>query len=142
LPVLLDTNVYLAAMKSDRGAEAFRRRFLPLVFQTYLSSVVAQELYAGALDKDAERLVERHAGALERAERVVTPNFRDWKEAGKLSAQMTRKEPGKKSGIQSMVNDILLALCARRIGADLYTSNREDFQRIRRYKAFSLKIVE
>jgi len=27
LPVLLDTNIYLAAMKSGRGAEAFKLRF-------------------------------------------------------------------------------------------------------------------
>ena len=40
-----------------------------------------------------------------------------------------------------MLNDILLALCARRIGADLFTFNREDFQMIQRYKTFSLKVL-
>jgi len=34
-----------------------------------------------------------------------------------------------------MVNDILLALNARRIGADLFTFNRDDFDLIRRYLA-------
>lgn len=141
MPILLDTNVYLFALKSDKGASFFERYFLPLVFQTYLSSVVVEELYAGALDKGAIRLVDRQVGALERAGRLVTPTFEDWKEAGKLVAQITRKEPGRKPKIQQMLNDILLALSARRIGADLFTFNRDDFQLIRRHRPFSLKVL-
>lgn len=141
MPILLDTNVYLFAMKSDSGAEFFERRFLPLTFQTVLSSVVVEELYAGALDAGAVRLVERYVGALERAGRVVTPTFQDWKGAGKLVAQITRKEPGRKPKVQQMANDLLLAFCARRIGADLFTFNRDDFELIRRHTLFSLKVL-
>ena len=141
MPVLLDTNVYLFAMKSDSGADFFERRFLPLTFQTVLSSVVVEELYAGALDAGAVRLVERYVGALERTGRVVTPTFQDWKKAGKLVAQITRKEPGRKSKVQQMLNDLLLALSARRIGADLFTYNGDDFELIRRHTSFSLKVL-
>jgi len=141
LPLLLDTNVYLFALKSDRATEFFERHFLPQVFRTHLSSVVVEELYAGALDSAAIRLVERHVGALERAGRVVTPTFSDWKEAGKLIARITRNEPGRKSRVQRMLNDILLALSARRIGAELVTFNRSDFQLIRRHRPFALKIL-
>lgn len=141
MAILLDTNVYLFAMKSDEGADLFERRFLPLTFQTALSSIVVEELYAGALDARGIRLVERHVGALERAGRVVTPTFQDWKEAGKLVAQITRKEPGRKPKIQQMLNDILLAFSARRIGADLFTFNRDDFELIRRHRPFSLKTL-
>jgi predicted nucleic acid-binding protein len=139
--ILLDTNVYLFAMKSEEGAEYFSRRFLPLTFQTVLSSVVVEELYAGALDAGAVRLVERYVGALERAGRVVTPTFQNWKEAGKLVAQTTTKEPGRKPKIQKMLNDILLALNARRIGADLFTFNRQDLELIRHHKVISLKLL-
>ena len=38
----LDTNVYLEAMRSDAGRQAFERRFFPLLFSTYLSGVVAE----------------------------------------------------------------------------------------------------
>ena len=141
MPILLDTNVYLFAIKSDQGAVFFERRFLPLVFQTYLSSVVVEELYAGALDAGAVRLVERYVGALEKVGRLVTPTFQDWKEAGRVIAQITRKEPGRKTKIQQMLNDILLALGTRRIGADLFTFNRADFELIRRHKPFSLKVL-
>ena len=142
MPVLLDTNVYLDALKSATGATRFERQFLPLVFQTYLSSVVVEELYAGALDDGAVRLVERQVGALERVGRLVTPLFEDWKKAGKLVALITRREPGRKPKVQQMLNDILLALSARRMGADLYTLNREDFKLIRRYQPFSLKLLD
>ena len=141
MPILLDTNVYLFALKSAEGADFFERQFLPLVFQTYLSSIVVEELYAGALDNGAVRLVERQVGALERVGRVVNPTFQDWKDAGKLVAQITRKEPSRKREVQQMLNDILLAFSARRIGADLFTFNRDDFQLIRRYKPFSLKVL-
>ena len=141
MPILLDTNVYLFAMRSDGGAAFFQSRFLPLVFQTHVSSGVVEELYAGALDAQAERLVESYVGALERAGRVVAPTFQDWKEAGRLIARATRRETSRKSKVQQMLNDILLALCARRIGADLFTFNREDFQLIHRYRSFSLKVL-
>lgn len=141
MPLILDTNVYLVAMRSTAGAALFERRFLPLVFQTYLAGVVAQELYAGALDADAVRLVDRQVGSLERVGRVVTPTFDDWQEAGRLVARITRREPGRKAKMQETVNDILLALSARRIGADLYTFNRTDFELIRRYTPFSLVVL-
>lgn len=141
MPILLDTNVYLFAMRSDEGADFFERRFVPLVFQTYLSSIVVEELHAGALDAAAIRLVEGHVGALEKAGRLINPTFQDWKEAGKLVANITRKEPGRKPKIQQMLNDILLAFSARRVGADLFTFNRDDFELIRRYKPFSLKVL-
>ena len=80
-------------------------------------------------------------GALEKAGRLVTPTFQDWKEAGRVIAQITRKEPGRKTKIQQMLNDILLALGTRRIGADLFTFNRAGFELIRRHKPFSLKVL-
>lgn len=141
MPILLDTNLYLFALKSKEGADFFEHHFQPMIFRTYLSSVVVEELYAGALDEMAVRLVERHVTTLERAGRIVAPAFQDWKEAGKLVAQITRKEPGRKLKIQQMLNDILLALNARRMGADLFTFNRRDFELIRRYKVFSLKVL-
>jgi predicted nucleic acid-binding protein len=141
LPILLDTNVYLFALRSQAGAVFFEQQFRPLVFRTYLSSVVAEELYAGALDTAAIRLIEAYVGALERAGRVTTPNFQDWKDAGTLVARISRQEPSRKAKVQQMLNDILLALNARRLGADLFTFNRKDFELIRRHRSFSLKVL-
>jgi len=141
VPILLDTGVYLVALRSAGGATQFERLFRPAIFRTYLSSVVVEELYAGALDSGAIRLVERHVGALERTGRIIAPTFEDWKEAGKLIAGITRKEPGQKPRVQRMLNDILLALSARRLGAELFTFNRDDFELIRRHRPFALRVL-
>jgi predicted nucleic acid-binding protein len=128
-------------MRSDEGAAFFQRTFIPAISHTHLSSVVVEELYAGALDGAAVRLVERYVGALERAGRTVTPTFQDWKDAGRLVAQITRREPGRTAKVQQMVNDVLLALGARRLGAELHTFNREDFELIHRHRPFALKVI-
>jgi predicted nucleic acid-binding protein len=138
---ILDTNVYLHAINSEIGAQLFLQRFTPLVFCTTLCSVVAQELYAGAVDRKATQLVERYIGSLERTGRLVAPNFADWKEAGKIIAQLARKEPSRRSKLQQLLNDVLIALCARRIGATVFTCNRDDFELIRRYRPFSLEVL-
>ncbi len=141
MPILLDTNVYLFALRSPGGAVYFEQQFRPLVFRTCLSNVVV-ELYAGALDPTGVRLIEDYVGALERAGRVTTPNFQDWKDAGTLVARITRQEPSRKAKVQQMLNDILLALNARRLGADLFTFSRKDFELIRRHRSFSLKVLK
>jgi predicted nucleic acid-binding protein len=138
---ILDTNVYLHAINSETGAQLFLQRFTPLVFCTTLCSVVAQELYAGAVDTKATRLVEKYIGSLERTGRLVAPTFADWKEAGKLIARLARKEPSRRPKLQQLLNDVLIALCARRIGATVFTSNRDDFELIRRYRVFSLEVL-
>jgi predicted nucleic acid-binding protein len=41
-----------------------------------------------------------------------------------------------------LLNDILIALSARRVGAMVLTRNRDDFLLIRRHKGFSLRILD
>jgi predicted nucleic acid-binding protein len=126
---------------SLRLAQRYLNASFCLWFSKPTSLAFVEELYAGALNIQAIRLVERYVGALERTGRVIAPGFSDWKEAGKIIARVTRQEPSRKSKVQQMLNDILLALCARRIGADLFTFNRADFELIRRHKPFSLKVL-
>lgn len=142
MPILLDTKVYLFALRSPGGAVYFEQQFRPLVFRTYLSSVVVEELYTGALDPTGVGLIDGYVGALEHAGRITIPNFQDWKDAGTLVARITRQEPSRKTKVQQMLNDILLALNARRLGADLFTFNRKDFELIRRHRSFSLKVLK
>lgn len=104
--------------------------------------MVAEELYAGAIDRQALRLIERYLGSLERAGRVVVPTFQDWQDAGAIIARITRKQPNLKSKTQQVLNDILIAISARRIGADIYTFNASDFELIRRHRQFTLKILK
>jgi predicted nucleic acid-binding protein len=49
--------------------------------------------------------------------------------------------PDLKTKLSALVNDCLLALSARDIGATLYTRNRDDFMLLRKVRPFSLVIV-
>ena len=117
---LLDTNVYLEAFRSEDKQARFRKTFFPLLPATFLSAVVAYELSVNAQDRRTPTLLKEFIHPMERMGRVVT-----WRS----------KLPG-------LLNDILIALCARQIGALLFTYNRADFRLIRRHIGFSLRLLE
>jgi predicted nucleic acid-binding protein len=72
---------------------------------------------------------------------VIVPTYADWKEAGTILARIGRREPAQRTRLARLVNDVLLALCARQIGATLYTFNRQDFSLIARYTRFVLEVL-
>lgn len=138
---LLDTNVYLEAFRSEQRKAQFREAFFPLLPATFLASVVAYELNVNAKDGHTGSLLQEFIGPMERTGRVVSPTFGDWVEAASVVTDIDAKARGWRSKLPSLLNDILIALCARRIGAILVTYNKDDFQLIRRHKDFSLRVL-
>lgn len=139
---LLDTNVYLDSLQSDEAREHFRRSFFPLLPATYLSAVVAYELLVNAADRRTRGNIHEFLQPLERTGRLVTPTFDDWTEAAALVTVIAARDRSWRSKLPQLLNDILIALGARRIGAILVTRNRKDFVLIRQHKGFSLRILE
>jgi predicted nucleic acid-binding protein len=137
---LLDTNVYIEACRSEEKRARFRTTFFPLLPATFLSAVVAYELYVNAQDRRTRRLVQEFIHPLERSGRIVSPTFVDWLEASEIVTAIEEKDRGWRSKLPALLNDILIALCARRIGATVFTYNGEDFRLIHRHKDFSLRI--
>jgi predicted nucleic acid-binding protein len=138
---LLDTNVYLGAFRSEQKKAQFRQTFFPLLPATHLSSVVAYELYVNAQDSRTRSLTQEFIRPMERSGRVITPTFDDWVEASDIVTAIEQKDRGWRSKLPALLNDILIALCARRIGATLLTYNKDDFQLIHRHKDFSLRVL-
>ncbi len=138
---LLDTNVYLGAFRSEQKKAQFRQTFFPLLPATHLSSVVAYELYVNAQDRRTRSLTQEFIRPMERSGRVITPTFDDWVEASDIVTAVEQKDKGWRSKLPALLNDILIALCARRIGATLLTYNKDDFQLIHRHKDFSLRVL-
>lgn len=138
---LLDTNVYLGAFRSDQKKAQFRQTFFPLLPATFLSSVVAYELYVNARDHRTRSLVQEFIRPIEQARRLVAPAFDDWVEASAIVTAMEQKDRGWRSKLPALLNDILISLCARRIGGTLLTYNKDDFRLIRRHKDFSLRVL-
>jgi len=138
--LVFDTNVYIEAIQGGPQAQAYQL-ILAALPRTYLSAVVVEELITGAVDAVGERLVGRFIQRTEQTGRVVTPTYADWKEAGRVLARISRREPGQRTRIPRLVNDVLLVLSARQIAATLYTFNREDFTLIVRYTRFALEVL-
>lgn len=139
---LLDTNVYLGAVRSEEKRAKFRRTFYPLLPATYLSAIVAYELAVNAYDRRTRTLLLEFIRPMQRTGRVVTPAFDDWIMASEVVTAIGEKEKSWRSKLPALLNDILIALSARRIGAILLTYNRDDFRLIRHYADFSLRVLE
>lgn len=139
---LFDTNVYLEAVRSEEARAQFRKTFYPLLPATYLSAVVSYELAVNAYNRRTQTLLQDFVRPMERTGRVITPTFNDWVTASEVVTAIEENEKGWRSKLPALLNDILIALSARRIGATLLTYNREDFRLIRRHTDFSLRVLE
>jgi predicted nucleic acid-binding protein len=124
-PVLFDTSVYVPYLRreayGDLLARAVRAR------RTVVSAVVAAELYAGtrtAADKaDLDVLVRGH----EALGLLVVPVAADWACAGQAIRRGSRlygqMEP------RDHMHDLLIAISAARVGAEVVTENALHFRR-------------
>jgi len=138
---LIDTDLYIDLIQTGKTLPIIRDLYDKEASGIYFSSVVAQELLAGARSPAGRRHVETLLAPFERVGRIVTPNHRQWREAGDFLAKVLELRPDLKSKLAALVNDCLLALSARAIGATLYTRNRDDFVLLRQIRPFSLVIV-
>lgn len=92
----------------------------------WLSSVVLEELYAGANRAD-RKIVEKLERDFERANRVLVPNLGDWGLTGKILAAVAQKYGFEKIGRTRLTNDALIATSAARNGITVVTTNPRDF---------------
>jgi predicted nucleic acid-binding protein len=141
MKVLLDTNVYITALRSQAERARFRSTFFPLLPATVLSAVVVYELSVSAADVRTRDLLSEFIAPMERAGRVVTPSFDDWQSAAAVVSSIASKERAWKSKLPQLLNDVLIALCARRAGAEVVTYNGRDFRLIQRHTKFPLRVL-
>jgi predicted nucleic acid-binding protein len=121
----------------------FRPRYVQDIPLTYFSSVVAQELLAGARTPRQRRQVTALYEPFERVRRIVTPSHLVWKEVGNVVAVLLEKTPQFRSKLTSgLLNDVLIALSGRAIGARVVTGNGQDFHLIQQFRAFVLEVIE
>ena len=105
----------------------------------YLSSVVQMELRVGAATRSSRRLLDQLVRAHKASERLVTPSTSVFDEAGLVIRAL--RMAGREVRQASLVNDVLIALTARTLGATVYTADGMDFAAIRAVRDFSLEVV-
>lgn len=90
----------------------------------YLSAINMTELLAGvsksAHSHSAKKDLDRFFGIYRRHHRVLVPLLEDFVLAGEILCELGW--PASKK-----TNDVLLACCARRIGAEIWTLDKKDF---------------
>lgn len=138
---LIDSDLYIELIRTGKTLGIIQAIYERYPARVYLSSVVAQELLSGAHTPNGRQNIRTLLSPFEKARRIATPRHRHWKETGLVLARLLRKRPDLKSKLPVLVNDCLLALTARSLGATLYTMNGRDFQLIRKLRPFSLVVI-
>lgn len=138
---LIDTDLYIDLIQSGTTLPFISELYAKDAPGLYFSSIVAQELLAGARSPAGKKRVEILFRPFERVGRVVTPGHNQWKEAGDILARVLHDRPDLKNKVPALVNDCLLALSARSLGATLYTTNRDDFILLQSRRSFSLVVI-
>lgn len=134
MPTLFDSSVYIGALRSgDDAAPVLQRwaRETPL----WLSSVVLEELYAGAARTD-HRIIEKLEREFGKARRMLVPSLGDWALAGRVLGRLAEKYGYEQIGRTRLTNDALIATSAGRTGITIVTVNRRDFGRLAEFCPF------
>ncbi len=136
--VLFDSSLYISALR--RGDDTLSGTYLTDDAPVWLSSVVLEELHAGAKDKD-RHAVERLEKDFERLGRILVPNLQDWIQAGRTLASLGAKYGYELIGRGRLTNDALIAMSAGRRGIQIITTNRKDFSRLAEVRSFRWKLM-
>jgi predicted nucleic acid-binding protein len=138
-PILFDSSIYISALRRGSDAPLALRGLAPDA-PLWLSSVVLEELYAGARDRD-RHVVERLERNFERARRVLVPNLSDWTQTGRVLARLAAKYDYEQIGQGRLTNDALIAMSAGRLGITVITANERDFSRLAEFRPFQWQVA-
>lgn len=139
-PVLFDTSVYIAALRRGSNATLLFQRWAgdsPL----WLSSIVLEELYAGAAVRD-HGIIGKLERDFDRARRILVPSLSDWAQAGKILARVGQTYGFESIGKGRLTNDALLAMSAARMGITVGTANERDFALLAEFRPFAWHSVD
>jgi predicted nucleic acid-binding protein len=128
MAILFDASVYSGALRAGVEAALVLQRWAresPL----WLSSVVLEELYAGAARSDY-RILEKLERDFDRVNRVLVPNLSDWTLTGRILSRTAEKYGYEQIGRSRLTNDALIAASAARAGIIVITVNQRDFARL------------
>jgi predicted nucleic acid-binding protein len=135
--VVIDTNIYIDWFNAGRHEDVLFQRDAV----KHLSAVVLMELRAGAFGVRDRRLVQRVESAFARAGRILLPSRAVFVEAGDVLRGLDANRGFRLETSHSIVNDVLIALSARSIGATVVTQNEGHYRAIEAVRPFQLVVV-
>ena len=135
--VLFDTDLYIDWL--EKGAR--EELLVEGPFLRYMSSVVLMELRAGSFTPTTIRAIEELYTTFSRSRRLLTPTAETFWQAGIILATLQRRFGYDLKKRLRLVNDCVIALSSRQIGATVFTHNGRDFAAIRQIAPFKLVVV-
>ena len=132
--VLLDTNLYIEWFNDGRHEPLM----LGPGLVRYLSAIVHMELSVGARSLPARRALNQLVRAYRSGDRLVVPDADVFSRAGEVLQRL--RDAGREIKKASLVNDVLISLSARSMGATVLTSDR-DFEAIGDVVDFRFRVV-
>jgi len=136
--LVIDTNVYIDWFNAGRHDDILFQRDTV----KHLSVVVLMELRAGAFSVSDRRLVRRVEMAFEKTGRLLVPSRGVYADTGDVLRRLQSARGVRIEGSHSIVNDVLIALSARSIGATVVTANSRDYSMIQAVRPFRLQVVQ
>lgn len=130
--VIFDSSIFVDDLRTGRYSE----RVSMIGDLVRNSSVVLAELWRGTTSEAEKKfllwLVDHYP--------VLTPTENNWLDSGQILQRMQTDHGFESKKLRDLHFDVLIALTARIHGARLITSNRADFELIRKYRDFKLEV--
>jgi predicted nucleic acid-binding protein len=130
--VIFDSSVLIDQFRTDCHSE----RIDSLGELVRNSAVVLAELWRGATTREEHATIDDIEGRYP----IFTPTQANWMESGEILGKMVRDHGFEGRKLRDLHFDVLIALTTRTHGARLITSNRSDFELIRKYRSFKLEV--
>ena len=102
----------------------------------WMSAVVLEELYVGALDDGMKKLLEKFEKNFASINRFLILNQTDWTICGQVLSMISSKHGFDLVKRARMTNDCLIVMSARRNGLKVFTHNAADFEIISEFSPF------
>jgi predicted nucleic acid-binding protein len=135
--VILDSDLYIDWIEAGLREELMLAKSLV----RYMSTVVLLELRAGAAAPAGAAAVRNLHRTFSRTGRLLTPSADTFWLAGSVLVALKRRYGYDLRSQFRLINDCLIALSSRQIGATVMTRNERDFRLIQRIAPFALAVV-
>jgi predicted nucleic acid-binding protein len=130
--IIFDTSIFIDHLRTNK----FSNEIFNISGLVRSSSVVLSELARGAAKDDELDFVR----ALAANYPIFTPTERNWLESGEILSRIYKQKGYLPEKLRDLHFDVLIALTARNYGATVITSNKADFELIRKYREFYMEV--
>jgi predicted nucleic acid-binding protein len=130
--IIFDTSVFIDHLRAAKHTA----RISAVSGLIRNSAIVLSELLRGATKAGELAFIK----SLSKNHPIMTPTEKNWIESGEVLGKIYRDKGFGPEKLRDLHFDVLIALSARNSSATIITSNRGDFELIKKYREFALEV--